>query len=268
MAAWLPQRDAAVLFVDVAAIRNSGLLEKLVGSRIAEETDYRTFVERTGFDYKRDLDRAMLNSASGTHYFVLQGRFDWNKLRSYAQAQGGHCDGDYCSLAGSTAGRTVSFHSPRPNVMALATASSSDAAKQVSPRTPEKLPFDIPAKPVWMHVPGAMLKSQPEAPAGTKLFLKALESAERLMLTIGPGGEAFEVVMDVTCRTEEQAAILKAQLEGITAFLHKLIQRERQQPNVADLSGILTSGTFQRDMRRVTGRWAIRKAFLDSLAGS
>jgi hypothetical protein len=113
-----------------------------------------------------------------------------------------------------------------------------------------------------------MLRAQHEAPPGTKLFLKALEAAERLMLTIGPGGEAFEVAMDVTCRTEEQAAILKAQLEGITTFLQKLIQRERQQPNPGDLSGILTSGTFHRDSRRVIGRWPIRKAFLESIAGS
>jgi hypothetical protein len=88
------------------------------------------------------------------------------------------------------------------------------------------------------------------------------------MMTIGPSGDAFEVAMDVTCKTEQDAAVLKAQLEGLTALLGKLITREKQTPNPGDLSGVLTAGVFQRDSRHVLGRWPIRKAFLDSLSGS
>ncbi|HYP05170.1 MAG TPA: hypothetical protein VER03_02965, partial [Bryobacteraceae bacterium] len=60
MAAYMPQRDAAVLFLDVAAVRDSGILDKLMGSTVGEEAEYKAFVQQTGFDYKRDLDRVMV----------------------------------------------------------------------------------------------------------------------------------------------------------------------------------------------------------------
>ena len=57
----------------LAAIRNSGLLEKLFGSTVGEEAEYKTFLQRTGFDYKRDLDTVLMSSASGVHYLLLKG---------------------------------------------------------------------------------------------------------------------------------------------------------------------------------------------------
>jgi len=268
MASYLPRRTAAVAYVDVAAIRNSGLLEKLLGSTIGEEPEYKTFVQRTGFDYKRDLDQAILSSFSGIHYFLLKGRFDWNKLKSYATAEGGKCQDEYCFVTGSTPGRVISFYPVRPTLMALASAATEKAAHDIPRRPPEKTLFDIPNKPVWLHAPAAFLRDQQGTPAGTRLFMKALEVAEQLTVTVGPAGAAFEVSMDVTCKTEQDAAIMKSQLEGLTTFLARMISRENQQVNPADLSGILTSGVFQRDNRHVLGRWPIPKAFLDSLGGS
>jgi hypothetical protein len=49
-------------------------------------------------------------------------------------------------------------------------------------------------------------------------------------------------------------------------LLSKFIVREKQKPNPADLSGVLTSGVFERDLRHVNGKWRLEKAFLDSLA--
>jgi hypothetical protein len=268
MAAYLPKRTAALAYIDVAAIRNSGLLEKLLGSTVGEEPEYKTFVERTGFDYKRDLDQVILSTSSGVHYFLLKGRFDWNKLKNYATAEGGKCDDDYCSVAGSTPGRVISFYPVRPTLMALASGATEKAAHDITRRPPEKLPFEVPDKPAWLQAPAALLRDQQGTPAGTRLFMKALEAAENLTMTVGPTGDAFELAIDVTCKTEQDAAVMKAQLEGLTAFLGKMIVRENQQANPADLSGVLTSGVFQRENRHVLGRWPLRKAFLDSLGGS
>jgi hypothetical protein len=266
MAAYLPKREAVLAYVDVAAIRNSGLLEKLLGSTVGEEVEYKTFLERTGFNYKRDLDQVLISSASGVHYLLLRGRFDWDKLRAYAAQQGGACDSGYCSVSGSTAGRVISFYPVTDDLMALASAATEKAARDITRRPAEKLSFDVPAKPVWLHASAVMLRDQPQAPPGTRLFLKALEQAEQLIITIGPSGDAFEVAMNVTCKTEQDAAVLKAQLEGITSLLSNLILREKQTPNPSDLSGVLTSGVFQRDLRQVIGRWPIQKSFLESLS--
>ena len=266
MIAYLPKRDAALVFVDVGAIRNSGLLDKLVGSAVGEEAEYKAFLQRTGFDYKRDLDTALMSSAAGVHYLLLKGRFDWNKLRTYATQEGGKCDGDYCHLAGTTPGRVISFHPITDDVMALASGATEKAARDIARRPAEKLPFDVPGQPVWIYAPPAVLRQQQQSPPGTRLFLKALDQAEQVMMTIGPSGDGFEVAMDVTCKTEQDAAVIKAQLETITALLSKLIVREKQTPNPADLSGVLTSGVFERDVRHVKGRWRLSKAFLESLS--
>ena len=86
------------------------------------------------------------------------------------------------------------------------------------------------------------------------------------MFTLGPNGDKFELALDVTCTTPEEAVVLKNQLEGITQLLQKLIAREKQTPNRNDLSGILTSGAFERQSEHVIGRWPIEKAFVESLA--
>lgn len=267
MASYFPAREAVVLYIDVAAIRASGVLEKLVGSTLAEEQEYKTFVQGTGFDYKRDLDAVMLNSANGVHYFVLQGRFDWDKLQAYARGQGGACDGTYCNLKGSTPDRVISYRKLGSNVMALASARDDKGALAVDRRTPEKMPFDVPEAPVWAHVPAEAIRALPQYPAGTRLFAKAIESAERAVFTLGPAQENFELAVNVSCRNQEDAAILKAQLEGITNLLQKLITREKQTPNTADLSGVLSAGAFERNGASVRGRWPITKAFLESLGG-
>lgn len=268
MSSYFPAREAIVLYLDVAGMRASGVLDKLVGSTVAEEPEYRAFVQGTGFDYKRDLDAVMLNSASGIHYFVLQGRFDWNKLRDYARAQGGSCDGDYCSLKGSTPERVISYRKLGQNAMALASARDNDGARAIDRRTPEKMPFEIPNTPVWAHVPADAIRSLPQYPSGTRLFAKAIESAERAVFTLGPVQDRFELAINVSCRNQEDAAILKAQLEGITNLLQKLITREKQSPNASDLSGVLTSGAFERNGTTVRGRWPITKEFIESLGRS
>ena len=47
-------------------------------------------------------------------------------------------------------------------------------------------------------------------------FHRALEWSQRVMFSLGPQAGKFELTMDVTCRTPEDAVVLKNQLEGIT----------------------------------------------------
>lgn len=269
MAAYMPQREAAVLFIDVAAIRSSGILDKLAGTTVGEEPEYKTFLEKTGFDYKRDLDRLMANSAvaeeGATHYFLLEGRFDWNRLAAYAKAQGGSCDGDFCALKGSTPGRMLSFYPVSKRLMAFASSPNEKAAREITSRTPVKAPYDVPNTPVWLHIPSSVLRNQSSLPAGTRLFTRALESAQRLMFSLGPQGDRYELTLDVTCTTPEEAVVIKNQLEGVTQLLQKLIAREKQTPNRNDLSGVLTSGTFQRHSEHVIGKWPLEKGFFETL---
>ena len=265
----MPQRDdAVVLYMNVAALRDSGILEKLVGSTgAAEETEYKKFLEESGFDYKRDMDRVMVNSAADTHYILVEGRFDWDKLKNYAKSQGGSCDGDFCSLKGSTPGRMVSFYPAAKNLMAMASSPNDKAAREISVRTPMKPPYEAPQKPLWIYVPGGTLQRRSSGlPAGTRLFARSLENARGILFSLGAQGtDKFELTMDVKSETPENAAVVKVQLEKLTELLKAMITREKQTPSSSDLSGVLTSGSFERQSEHVIGRWTIDKAFLDTI---
>jgi hypothetical protein len=60
---------------------------------------------------------------------------------------------------------------------------------------------------------------------------------------------------------------LAAQLGSITAMLREMIAREHQTPNPHDLSGVLTSGTFNHLGTRVLGSWPLEKGFVVGLLG-
>src|ERR1700691_4838632 len=69
----LPPDRSTHVYLDVAALRASGILDLIAGSKALEEQDYRQFVEQTGFDYRVDLDAAAVGFVSGDTYFALRG---------------------------------------------------------------------------------------------------------------------------------------------------------------------------------------------------
>ena len=267
-ARYFPAREATVFYIDIGAIRASGLLDKLVGSTVGEDPEYRKFIEQTGFDYKRDLNQVMLNSAGGIHYFVLQGRFDWQKLESYAANQSGTCRDGYCYMKGSTPDRVISWRRIRRDMMALASARDEAGARAIDRRSDDPVTFQIPKASLWLYLPSEALHSASQLPAGTRMIAKALEPAQRAVFSLAANEDHFQLVMDVVCGSQEEAAIMKAQLESITKLLTSLIRRETKKPNPDDLSGVLTSGSFSRSETHVIGNWTIRRAFLLSLGSS
>ena len=74
-----------VVYMDVAAIRRSGILNMLAGSKAAEEPEYRQFVDQTKFDYRQDLDAVAAAFKDGQVFLALRGRFHWKNLADYAR---------------------------------------------------------------------------------------------------------------------------------------------------------------------------------------
>src|SRR5258706_13664302 len=69
----LPSDDAPVLSIDFASLRRGGIFELLSGPIVEEEPEYKTFVGKTGFDYRRDLDHAFISYHSTGVYFIVRG---------------------------------------------------------------------------------------------------------------------------------------------------------------------------------------------------
>lgn len=257
----LPTRDAAILFVNFDQLRRAGLLDLLAGSAAAQDPDYRRFVEATSFDYTRDLDTAIVSFAPGGKYLFLNGRFHWSNLRDYAIAHQGDCPGSICRMIGSTPDRRISYSPLRRNTLALA-VSPDDLAVERLDRSGEGVVPALPAAPVWLRIPGSLLKSSDGLPAGTRMFAHSMEQAESVTLSLSPDGQRLAARLDVLCPNEQQAASIATDLNHVTALLKDLIQREHQQPVATDLSGVLTSGSFRNEGRRVYGYWPIERQFI------
>jgi hypothetical protein len=256
-------QDSMILYIDFDALRQGGILQRLVGSKAVEDPDYQRFVNQIGFDYKEQLDSAMVAFAPEGKFMFLRGQFDWNRLRTYAKQQGGICRIEGCRMTGSTPERQISFLPVQKNLIALAVSPTQEASLLTSRKDgPDP---EIPRAPVWLWIPNSVLKSGYRLPSGTRSFTRSIEYADRVILTLGLEEGRFAVRMEVQCVTEFEAAEVVSQLRQATTTLRQMIEREKVMPNPADLSGVLASGTFHAEGLRAMGRWWIDDAFIDNV---
>jgi hypothetical protein len=94
-------------------------MKLLAGEKAVQDADYREFLRRTGFDYTRDLDLALVAFAPRANYFLLKGRFDWPRLEAYAAQSGGACAEGVCRMPGSKPERNISYRRLRGNLVRL-----------------------------------------------------------------------------------------------------------------------------------------------------
>ena len=257
--------NALVLYVDFAALRQAGVLQLLDGSKVAEEPDYQAFVRKTDFDYRQDLDSALVAFAPSGKYLLLKGRFDWRSLRSYVVSQGGRCYNSFCQMEGSAPERHISFFPLQPNLMAMAVSPDNSAALRLQSMG-DPVP-DTPSAAVWLSIPPAVLKARDDLPAGTRMFARGIEAAQSVMLTLAAEGPRLAARLEVRCRNEQDATEAAAALTRATGTLREAIEREHQTPNSADFSGVLTSGAFRAEGRKVSGYWPIERAFIANVLG-
>jgi len=260
----LPTRDAVILYVDFEALRRGGILQMLEASKVVEDADYQRFVHKTNFDYRRDLDSALVSFAPAGKYMLLKGRFDWKALHGYAREEGGNCINAFCRMQGSAPERQISFFRVQSGLMGLAVGPDDYAARRLgeSPAGPNP---EIPSDPIWLSVANSKLRSAENLPSGTRMFARGLDLAQSIKLSFSADGARWAAHLDVRCADEHDAAEIASQLSSTTARLREMIEREHQKPNPADLSGVLTSGSFKTEGARVVGYWPIERSFVENI---
>jgi len=262
----LPTDDAMVVYLDFAKLRAGGILQLLDGSKVGEDAEYQAFVRKTDFDYKQDLDAALLAFSPKGKYMLLKGRFDWKSLSAYVRGTDGVCNNSFCRMVGSAPERRISFFPVQSNLMALAVSPEEDAAHRMSdidPR-PEQ---EVPDAPIWLSIPPAVVNSGQSLPAGTQMFARSLKRAQAVTLAIVPEADRFAAKLSVRCASGSDATELAGELTKTTSLLRELITKEHQTPNPADLSGFLTSGSFRSEGSRVQGYWPMQRSLIENLLG-
>jgi hypothetical protein len=260
----LPTRDALVVYIDFAALRSGGILQPLAGARIDEDPEYQSFARKIAFNWKQDLDSVVLASAPTGNFMFVRGRFDWKSLRAYAVSSGGDCRDTLCRTTGSAPERRISFFPVQSGLMALAVSPDGSAVQNLETARSGPDP-EVPAAPIWVSLPPALLKSSSNLPSGTRMFARSLEQAENVVLTFTPDGSRIAAKLEVRCRDEHDALEVAGQLAGATLTLRQMMEREHQKPGPADLAGILAAGAFRSEGSRVFGSWPIERAFVESI---
>jgi hypothetical protein len=260
----LPADDALVVYVDFAALRRGGILRPLDTAKIEEDPDYQSFAGKIDFDWRQDLEALVVASTPAGNFMFARGRFDWKSLRSYVTSVGGDCYNLLCRAAGSAPDRRISFFPVQSRLMALAVSPDQSAVLELQNSRSGPEP-EVPAAPVWLSVPSSMLKSASNLPSGTRMFVRGMDRAERVVLTFAPDNGRIAARLEVRCRNEQDAIEVSSQLAGATLTLREMMEREHQKPGPADLAGVLASGTFKSEGRRVLGYWPIDRAFVESI---
>jgi hypothetical protein len=265
----LPPDRAVHVYLNVAAMRQVGILDTIAGSKQVEDSDYKKFVQDTGFDYRNDLDSLAIAFRDGDVYYAAQGRFRWEKLAAYAPAHGGKCDQFLCTTPGSEPGRNVSYYMPRTNTLALATSRTATAGDMVGPGTWAQTPV-IGDAGLWVSAPPFAFSDLSKMPTGTRSFFSPLAKAQSTTFTLGPAakGQGFELRMQVRTPSEEAAKNMATQYQEITSLFVKMLERENMHANPSDLSGVLVGGKFESKDKEVTGTWPISKGFVETLAAN
>jgi hypothetical protein len=255
-----PAGDSTAVSIDFAALRKSGLLSE---AKATPEPEYKAFLDGTGFDYRRDLDLVDASLSPTGNYFIARGRFDWGKLRDYALKQGGSCYEQLCRMPGSTPERHISFLPLRTDTIGIAVAPDDLAVSKLT-RTGAPVAANLPSAPVWLSVPGTVLRGQSTMPAGIRMMLSAFTGAERVVLTVGPSGSGLDARLETNCHTESEARLLASQLKSTASLVKDAIPRDPAFRN-DDLARSLAAGTFEQQGLKVTGRWPVSKGLIDSL---
>jgi len=268
MSALLPPGDATIFFADVAALRRAGALNLPTGPSAMEEPDYREFVRQTAFDYTKNLD-AIAGAADGRQVFlVLRGRFDWIRLQQYAVSHGGTCVNTFCRGMAGKSGRWTSFLAIQPDVMGLALSGNTSAASALRPPG-RRLSERGLTGPAWVKVSQALLKNPSSLPLPMRIFAISLQSADPVVLSLGPdrenGGAVLSLRLDAQCSSAATAETTRNQLEIETKMLKLELDHEHRRANTADLTGLLTAGTFQVKDKGVVGTWPVRRELLNAL---
>ena len=274
----------AVGYIDVATLRASAFFGQIAASLPAAEQDpeYAEFVRATGFDYTRDLDRAAVAAWPGSPaapvVVLVEGRFDFDKIRQYALRSGtvsSRGDKQIYEVRVNGPAKTISFAFLAPNRLALASGKSLDAVLGPAP--------DVRADPAMrqriQQVAGASLfgvARTDDLPKDLSLDIshsdqlgRLLRSVRYLTLVGRPEGERFGVVLDAECDSKTNAFQLASLLGGMrwvgrAALADPKTRRQLEPQTVTLLDNLLRALDVSHQDQRVELRVALTPEMLNA----
>ena len=259
--AHMPEQEGATVFLNIGALRQSGLLDAIAGKRDEEEPEYQAFVRETGFNYRDDLDAVLAHFAIDFNIFILRGRFSWQQIGGHMRANGGQCLNGVCWMQVAR-GRYVSALPLSANVVAIGTGGHRNVVYSALPLRTNAIPT-LPSEPLWAELSEDFLKNPSRLPDGTRSFVTALQGARSVFLSAGPSQGGLQAHLRAAFATPKEALERKEMLEQATALLQKFFDRDRQKPSESQLATMLTAGKFEQNQDLLLGHWPLERTFFE-----
>jgi len=221
----LPADASSLVYVDLAALRQSGVLARLksLAPDAQKEPEYAQFVRDTGFDFERDLDRLAVATVTRgdarTFYAAAEGRFDAGKIRALALRSGGQqsLNGqEIFTLPVSGSPTPVRFSFLRKDCILLTDAGDWDSLSRSNAQDPSaaqrnERALRLAGSPVFgvLHPDAAALRElSRRVPGGLRSEqLTALaENIRWATFAARPDGERTQIVLEAEANTDQAAA--------------------------------------------------------------
>lgn len=232
----LPPGAPTLVYLDFAAVRASSFYQHRPdrGPITVPDKNYADFVQSTGFDFEKDLDRVVIASwpsastkESPKTVAVADGRFDRSKIRDYAMRKGkverqegrdvylfpSQKQGAWNSLTFLDNHRVALVEGPSiaPVLASHADDSASDPARERAARLDGAAAFAITRVP---QVPGNFAAGGMQS---TQLATLA-RSVQWVTLAARPEGENLRVSLEGECDNDTDARQLQSALELLRMF--------------------------------------------------
>ena len=248
---FMPPESSTVVYVDLAALRQSPFLEELRALAPSPEADreYAEFVRETGFDYTRDLDRVavamIVRDKESSVFAVADGRFDRNKIKEFALKTGKRETVD-----GREAYSTLVSGRPKRMTLAflennrIALTDGPDLAGYLAPQKqdPARAPWRerftrLAGSPVFaasrINSESAAMASRAAGSLRSDQLASLVASLRWGTLAARPDGDHLRVVAEGECTGEESARQLSGVVSGLVLIARAGLTDPKTQRQVA-----------------------------------
>jgi len=272
---YAPADAKAIIYVDLAALRSSAFATQMnaLGASQNPESEYLSFVQATGFDFARDLDRAALivrqDSPGQVELAVAEGRFDQTKISAYALRSGKSeraGGADIYEVPQGAAGNPTAFTFLDKDRIALAQGQNAKAILASLLRTGRQSALDPEMQAHILRLAGSavfavgQISQLPENLAPGGMHSDQLDNLAHTVRWVGlglrPEGEVLHLVVEAECVTPENANQLAGTADEFRALGQSTFSdpktRSRVAPQIASLiDSLLNDLHISQDANRV-----------------
>ena len=229
----MPEDASAVVYLDLAQLRFSPFLAQLFrwAPQPTPDSDYAQFLQATGFNYERDLDRLALainrQSQNSTAFAIADGRFDRKKIEAYGGRYGLLKTADGKTLYAvpmSGSSRKAFFTFLRDDRMAWANDSSYffHQPRNTSPEEWREHFLRLAGTPIFAILRQdsgtAMALGQPPGDLHSPQLAALLAQLQWISIGGKPEGNLLRVVIEGECPAEGTVHQLKEVLSGLVVL--------------------------------------------------